>query len=328
MNTTNATFQEIGDALRGAHSICVLSHVRPDGDAYGSQLALALSLKHAGKSVTVWNEDAMNDRYRFLPGSDLVGSGAENPVEFDVVVVLDTATYERAGKPLQSVAPGALWINIDHHISNGRYGDLVHIDGHAPATGEIIFEFLTNQEFPFTYGVADNLYAAISTDTGSFQYPSTTARTYEIAAELVRKGVDVGDLARKLYESFPMRRIELLRETLTCLRITSDGRCASAALSQEIIRETGALPDDTEGLIDQIRAIEGVLIAAFFEELDGGKVRVSLRSKDPRINVCEICKNFNGGGHALAAGARPSGTLAEVEKNVLEAIHVALARVD
>jgi len=322
----NHSFAEITDRLRAAKTICILSHVRPDPDAYGSQLALGIALKQLGKEVTLWNEDGMIDRYRFLPGSELIGQGADRPQDFDVVVILDTANKERAGKPLESIGQVGCWINIDHHLSNTGYGDLVHISEAAPATGEILYELFADQQIPFTYGIADNLFAAISTDTGSFQYPSTTARTYEIAADLIRKGVDVGELSRLLYDSSPLRRVNLMREMLNLMTITADGRVCSAAIPRTTIDQVGAQPDDTEGLIDTLRSIEGVQVAVFLEELDPEHVRVSMRSKDASFDVCKIAKNFNGGGHALAAGARPTGALADVEANLLKAIHDELDR--
>jgi phosphoesterase RecJ-like protein len=211
------------------------------------------------------------------------------------------------------------WINIDHHITNDHYGDLAYIDATAPATGQILYELFRGNDLPFNYEMADNLFVAISTDTGSFQYPSTTARTYEIGADLIRSGVNVGALSQKMYESYP-RRLELLRALLNVLKLTSKDRVASFALTQATSTALGVKPEDNEGLIDTIRAIEGVIVAAFIEELPENKVRISLRSKDPKIDVSKICAAFGGGGHKLAAGARITGPLAEVETKVLEAI--------
>jgi phosphoesterase RecJ-like protein len=212
------------------------------------------------------------------------------------------------------------WINIDHHLSNPGYGDLVYVDPIAPATGEIIFELIKSQGLPFNRDIAENLYAAISTDTGSFQYPKTSPRTFEIAADLIRAGLDVGRLNQKLYENYPRRRVELLRELLRTMRFERGGRIASFKLDLKTATELGVLPEDNEGLIDHLRAIRGVIVAAFFEELPDGKVRVSMRSKSDAVDVCAICQKFGGGGHTLAAGARVRGTLAEVENKVLEAI--------
>jgi phosphoesterase RecJ-like protein len=318
VNERDTKFAEIGRVLREHDKFAVLSHVRPDGDALGSTLALALSLKELGKEVRAWNEEGMLEKYDFLARAELLTQPPSEPEDFDVVVALDTAVQNRLGATTAAVRRAKLWINIDHHPSNPRYGDLVYIDPTAPATGQILFEFLTNQKLPITLEIAENLYAAISTDTGSFQYPNTTVRTFEIAAELVRCGVDVGRISQLLYENFPRRRIELLRELLGTMQFACDGKLAWFSLSQAAALALGVLPEDNEGLIDHLRATRGVIVAIFFEELPDGKVRVSMRSKNEAVDVCAICTQFGGGGHVLAAGARVRGTLPEVEKRIVE----------
>ena len=313
-------FSEIGKALRAHQRFAVLSHVRPDGDALGSQLAMALSLEQSGKDVTVWNEDGLLKNYSFLPGGEKLVRPPARPEEFDVAIALDTATQKRLGTAGDAVKSAKIWINIDHHPSNPGYGDLVCVDHTAPATGQILFELLNAEQLPIDRAIAENLYVAISTDTGSFQYSNTTSRTFEIASELVRVGVDVGRVSQQLYQSYPRRRIELLRALLGTMRFDAGGKVASFGLSLHTAAELGAQPEDNEGLIDHLRAIEGVIVAAFFEELPDGKVRVSLRSKSEAADVCAICQKFGGGGHTLAAGARIRGTLVDVEKRVLEEI--------
>ncbi len=322
---TNCVFGDIGDILRARNRFVVMSHVRPDGDALGCSIAMGLCLRALGKDVVVWNEDGMPENFSYLPGHELVIKPPAAPTEFEVAIVLDTAVRNRAGSCLASVKHADVWINIDHHISNDGYGDLSYIDARSPATGQILFELFESQGFPITREMADNLFAAISTDTGSFQYPNTTSRTYEIGAALITLGVNVGNLSQRMYESYPKRRLELLRALLNVLRFSADGKVASFALTLDTVRAVGAQPEDNEGLIDTIRAVEGVIVAAFFEEMPDSKVRVSLRSKDPRVDVCKICAEFGGGGHALAAGARIAGGLAEVEERVLQAIQRALA---
>ena len=320
MSAARSTFTEIGRALRDHQRFAVLSHVRPDGDALGSQLALAVSLQELGKTVRVWNEDGMLEKYSFLPHAELLTKPPAAKEDVDLVVALDTAVPTRLGTALDAVGSAKMMINIDHHPSNPAYGDLVYVDPASPATGQILFELIADQKLPLTKEVAENLYVAISTDTGSFQYPNTTARTFEIAAELIRVGVDVGRVSQLLYENYPRRRIELLRELLGTMRFEGNGRVASFSLSLEMAKRLGVLPEDNEGLIDHLRAIRGVIVAVFFEELPDGKVRVSMRSKSEKADVCAICMKFGGGGHTLAAGARVHGTLAEVEQKVLEAI--------
>jgi bifunctional oligoribonuclease and PAP phosphatase NrnA len=321
-----AKFEQIGQALRDHQSFAVLSHVRPDGDALGSQLALGLSLKKLGKDVRIWNEDGMLDKYGFLSSSKLLTKPPAEPQDFDVAIALDTAIQNRLGNTVAAIKSAKVWINIDHHPSNPGYGDIVYIDPHAPATGQILFELMTNQKLPIDPAIAENLYVAISTDTGSFQYPNTTARTFEIAAELVRAGVDVGRVSQLTYESYPRRRVELLRDLLGTMRFNANDRVASFSLSLATAKKLGVLPEDNEGLIDHLRAIRGVIVAVFFEELAEGKVRVSMRSKSEKVNVCAICEKFGGGGHVLAAGARVKGTLDEVEQKVLEEVRNVVSR--
>ena len=317
---SNTTFDEIGLVLREHQHFAILGHVRPDGDALGSQLALALSLQQLGKDVRVWNEDGMLEKYSFLPRAELLTKPPATAIDVDVAIALDTAIQNRLGTALAAVGSAKIWVNIDHHSSNPGYGDLVIVDVSAPATGEIIFRLIRSQGLPLDHDIAENLYAAISTDTGSFQYPKTSARTLEIATELVRAGLDVGKISQQLYENYPRRRLELLRELLRTTRFSECGRVASFSLTLRTAADLGVLPEDNEGLIDHLRAVRGVIVAVFFEELADGKARVSMRSKDEAVDVCAICQKFGGGGHTLAAGARIRGNLAEVEERVLKEV--------
>jgi len=310
---SNTTFEQIGKVLREHQHFAILGHVRPDGDALGSQLALALSLEQLGKDVRVWNEDGMLEKYSFLPRAELLTKPSATPAPVDVAIALDTAIQNRLGTALAAVGSATIWINIDHHLSNPGYGDLVIVDVSAPATGEIIFNLIKSQGLPFNHDIAE--------------YPKTNARTFAIAEELVRAGgLDVGKISQQLYENYPRRRLEVLRELLRTMRFTADDRVASFSLSLKTAADLGVLPEDNEGLIDHLRAVRGVIVAVFFEELAEGKVRVSMRSKDETVDVCAICQKLGGGGHTLAAGARIRGGLAEVEEKVLEEVLEALKR--
>jgi phosphoesterase RecJ-like protein len=324
----NNSFSEITAALRDHQSFAVLSHVRPDGDAIGSQLAMGFMLEAMGKKVVYLNEDGLPDNLTFLPGSERIEQ-PDGPVEIDVALALDTATKPRLGeRVLEAVGGAGLWINIDHHISNPGYGDLNHIDGGSPATCEIIYDLIVDQDLPFPDETRDSIYVGVSTDTGSFQYPSTTARTYDMAADLVRRGLDVGRINSQTYDNYPYRRLQLMRALLNTLERSADGRLADWQLTMSTRRELEVLPEDSEGLIDTIRAIRGVIAACFFEELEDGRVRVSMRSKDRRIDVCQVAMKFGGGGHALAAGIRMKGPFAEARAAVLEEIRTRFEAMD
>lgn len=322
MSERKVPFEKILEALAPARRVLAVSHVRPDGDALGSTIAMALWLKAQGKEVTAWNTDGVPEKFQYLPEWQMVRKPPAEKVRFDAAIALDTSVFDRVGDPVLAAADPGFWVNLDHHVSNNAYGEYPHIEPESPATGQIVFDFLKTAGATLTPEIATNLFAAISTDTGSFQYPSTTARTFEVGAELIRAGVDVGQLSQEIYESYPKRRLDLLRELLNVARFSCDGKVASFTLSVETARRLGATPEDNEGLIDHLRAVQGVVAAVFLEELPEhpGKIRVSMRSKDARVDACEVCKRFGGGGHALAAGARIAGTLTEVEQQVLKAL--------
>jgi len=181
----NSTFSEIADAIRAHDSFILLSHVRPDGDAIGSQLALGASLEEMGKTVHYINEDGLPDNLVFMAGSDKIQTPPADPLDVQVAIALDCATKPRLGdNALHAASNAKLWINIDHHVSNPSYGDLNHIDSVSPATGQILYNLITDQDLPLPDVTRDAIYVAVSTDTGSFQYSNTTAATYEMAADL------------------------------------------------------------------------------------------------------------------------------------------------
>jgi phosphoesterase RecJ-like protein len=239
---------------------------------------------------------------------------------FDAVLALDSSTRSRLGTVLDAIAAPGVFINMDHHISNHYYGDLNFVDPSAPATGQILFDFFRHAGVALTPEISTNLFVAISTDTGSFQYPGTTPHTFEVAADLLRAGVQIAELSQAMYDTQPRRRLNLLRHALNHLEFSCNEAVASFSLSLADVQKLQTFAEDNEGIIDHLRSIEGVLVAAFFEELEDGKVRISLRSKDPRIDVCKICGQFGGGGHPAASGARVRGELASIRQQFLTAV--------
>lgn len=325
----NASFDDIAAALEPARSVLVASHVRPDGDALGSSIAFALWLKSGSRDVTVWNQDGLAAKYRYLPEWQMVEVPDGGPRKFDAVVALDTSVRDRLGSVLDHLeeAP-SVFVNIDHHVSNEQYGTHNYVDKGSPATGEIVYEFLKSQHAEISPEIAGNLFAAISTDTGSFQYTNTTARTFLVASELVDAGVNVGRLSGAIYDTKPMRHLELLRHALNVAEFFCSNRVACTTLTKADAERMGVRPEDTEGIIDQLRSVDCVIAAAFFEEVEEGRVRVSARSKDPRVNVCKVCEVFGGGGHALAAGARVSGPVGEVKERFIKVMCDEVGRID
>jgi phosphoesterase RecJ-like protein len=317
---TKMNFDIISNALRDARTVGVASHIRPDADALGSTIAFALWLRDCGKEVTAYNEEGSTAKFHYLPCHEIVSLPPATPQKFDVFVALDTSVKNRLGTVNKAIAPGTTILNIDHHISNENYGDVNFIDASAPATGQILLEFFQHVSARVSAEMATNLFAAISTDTGSFQYAGTNERTFAAASHLISCGVDVPGLSRAMYDSQPRRRFELLRHALNTAEFHCDDRIATFSLPMDLVERLKVLPEDNEGIIDHLRSIDGVEAAVFFEELPEGKVRVSARSKFPRIDVCKVCKQFEGGGHAMAAGARVDGTLAQVKNDFLKAL--------
>ena len=312
---------QIADIIRRNQSFLVLTHYRPDGDAVGSQLALAILLKNLGKQVEAWNDDPVPGKFRFLPHSDLVQRPPDAPKDFDVVMAVDTSTWQCVGTAAQRLGAKKHFINIDHHVSNEKFADINWVAPESPATGQIIFDLIHRGKFPLTLDIATCLYAAIATDTGNFTYTNTTADSLRAAAQLVDAGVNVGELCRHVYESYPFARLQLLQKTLADLTLTDRNRIAYYWVTNDMFQQSGAKREDTEGLIDYARSIQGVLVAVLFEELpEPGKFRMSLRSKHPKVDVNSIARHFGGGGHREAAGARLTGTPGEVEQKVIATI--------
>ncbi len=315
--------ENILEALRGASSVCIVGHVRPDGDCIGSQLGLALALENAGKDVTVWNEDAVPPKLKFLDPERRF----QKPVagrKFDAVVATDCAAHERLGRAADHIGNRGVFVNIDHHASNTKYADLNWVSPREPSTGELIFDLCKWAGWKITRPIADCLFTAVSTDTGSFQYPSTTPDTLQTAAELVERGANLGRICQEVYQSYPLTRIKLLRHVYSTFRLTHGDRTAYFWLRKRDYARAGAATDEAEGLIDHIRSIEGVVVALVFEEMEGELTRVSWRSKSGDINVATLAEAFGGGGHKAAAGARIEGRPLGVQRRVLAAIRRAL----
>jgi phosphoesterase RecJ-like protein len=323
VSSTSDTLASILDALHRAASICVIGHVRPDGDCVGSQLGLGMALKAAGKDVQIWNEDPMPRKLAFLDPKGLFQTPKTGKA-FDCVVATDCATLERLGTAGVCATDRKLLINIDHHASNTLYGDLNWVVSDVPSTGELILQLLRRAQWEITPAMADCLFAAVSTDTGSFRYSSTRPATFRAAAELVESGADLGRIGHHVYDSHPMSRFRLLRHVYRQCRLTHDDRIAYFWLRRADYVRAGAEREESEGLIDHIRAIEPVVVACVFEDAGEGLVRISLRSKSDSVDVNAVAQQFGGGGHKAAAGAKIAGTPLGVQRRVLRALRRAL----
>lgn len=314
------------EIIRAYQTFCVVGHIRPDGDCVGSQLALAIALRNEGKKVVCWNENSIPPKYKFLDPDGLF-QRPKTGKKFDCVIATDCASFDRLGKAGKYSLRRKVLINIDHHESNPRYGDVNWVSVREPSCGELIFRLLKVARWPITKPIADNLFAAVSTDTGSFQYPTTRPGTFHTGAELVARGADLARVCDEVYQSYPLSRARLLRHLYSHFKLTDHDRIAYLWLKKKDFTRTGADSNDTEGLIDHIRAIKPVIVACVFEELEPELTRISLRSKSPDVNVNEIAAQFGGGGHPAAAGARIPGKPLSVQRRVIAAVKRALAAV-
>jgi phosphoesterase RecJ-like protein len=309
----------IVEAIRASETICVVGHVRPDGDCIGSQLGLTLALINAGKTVCCWNQDPLPTKLAFLDPKKLI-QPPEKGKKFDCVIATDCASLERLGTTVEAITDRKLFINIDHHTSNTRYGDINWIAAREPSTGELIFRLLKAGNWPITPAISDCLFTAVSTDTGSFQYPTTRPGTYHVAGELVKRGANLAKICDEVYQSYPLARVRLLRHVYNKFRLTHENQIAYFWLKKADYARTGSDPSDSEGLIDHIRAIEPVILACVFEEIEPNLTRISLRSKSPKVDVNKVANLFGGGGHPAAAGAKIEGTPLSAQRKVVAAL--------
>ncbi len=325
MTPRSKIVDRILSVIESANTLCVVGHVRPDGDCIGSQLALTLALRAADKNVVCWNEDPVPRKYAFLDPRKIV-SAPKPGQTFDCVISTDAASYERLGKVSEFITRRGTLINIDHHGSNTRFGDINWVSSRDPSSGELIYRLLKQAGWKITSEIADCLFTAISTDTGSFQYPSTRPQTYHVAGELVKRGASLARICDEVYQSYPLSRARLLQHVYGKFKLSQNNRIAWFWLRKADLARTGAESNDTEGLIDHIRAIEPVVVACVFEEVEPELTRISLRSKNVNVNVSDICALFGGGGHPAAAGAKITGNPLTAQRRVLAAIKAALDR--
>lgn len=306
-------FDEAGRIVSAAQSVAVVSHVRPDGDAIGSLLALTLSLLQMGKQVTPVLADGLPSRYSFLPGADLVRREVPNPV--DVVIAVDCSDAARLGLPL-SQPRDRVAIGVDHHATNARFARVNLVDVAAVATAEILCRWFLDQGFPLDSTVATNLLLGLVTDTIGFRTPNVTPQTLQLAADLIERGASLAEV----YER------GLNRRSLTAARywghglqrLEGDSGLVWTYLSSEDRRHSGYAGLDDADLINLLSAVDGARVAVIFVEQPGGMVKVSWRSRAD-LDVARLAQTFGGGGHELAAGAMIEGRLEEVVERVLSA---------
>ena len=288
------------------HSFALSTHINPDGDAIGSELALYTFLTEIGKSVKVFNTDAVPKSYKFLPCWEIIeGVKAVDTYRPEVLVVLDASTLERIGKALaKTLLPIHKLVNIDHHATAEAFGDINLIMPSASSTSEIVYKLIKHYQKPIGKACALCLYTGLMFDTGCFRYGNTTAETHRIAAELIEIGEFApNEVYQNVYEQLPVAKLRLLSEVLGTLQLTEDGKIASVYATQEMFRKIGTKTDAVEGIVNQIRAIAGVEVAICVSEMTDQSTKVSLRSQG-QVDVSKLAAEFKGGGHERAAGCR------------------------
>ncbi len=313
--------RKIASALKRYKSFLITSHINPDGDSIGSQIALALLLKKMKKKVVIINENTVPRTYRFLPHSNLITNyelRITNYGSFQAVIVLDCGNLERTGKVGSLISKFKILINIDHHSDNTKFGNLNWIDKKASSVAEQIFSLSRILKIPLNKELATLLYTGIATDTGSFQYHLLPA-THKIIATLISRGAVPEEIAENVYHNLSFNSLKLFGLALATLKESKNHQVCWMKITKEIYRKTKSSVEDTDSFIDFLQQIKEAKILFILKELSKNKSKVSFRSIG-KIDVQKIAKKFGGGGHRNAAGAVLNEPIEEAEKVILKAI--------
>jgi bifunctional oligoribonuclease and PAP phosphatase NrnA len=317
--TPEASIATLLKTFRSTSRFIITSHARPDGDAVGSALAIAEILHQLGCETRIVLADPPPIIYKSLPGIESIQVASSVDEDDTPAIILECDSIERTG--LQGLM-GRPLINIDHHASGRPYAALNWIDEHACAVAEMVYRIAVAAGAEITPAMATCLYAAVLSDTGSFTYPSTNATTFELAYNLAKHGASPSEIARDLYFSNPESKIRLLAVALTNMKC--DGPIAWSWVTDAEMAQTGASPEDCEGVVNYLIGIAGVELAVFLRELPpNGDFRLSIRSKG-KVDVAQIAESFGGGGHRTASGCTLEGPLEEATERILTQLRMGL----
>lgn len=309
-------------------SFILTSHTRPDCDALGSELGLALALRSLGKQVRIVNGDAVPPHIAFIdPNREVKVLGrdvSEKDLTCDVIGVVDTSAWGQLG-PMADVVrrSTARKLVIDHHISQDELGGMMFKDPESESTGRLVLQAIDALGMRLTPEMAMPLFTAIATDTGWFRFASVTEATFAAAARLVEAGARPNAIFSALYEQNTLARLRLQARILTNVKAHAGGRLLSTSITQADLRDAGAEPTDTEDVINRLLGVAGVEVAVLFLELGPQETKVSLRSRSA-IDVREFAERFGGGGHRAAAGVRYPGPLAAAEHAIIDSVRAAM----
>ena len=316
------TLARLAEKLKKASEVALFSHVSPDGDCIGSMLAIGLALEELGKKVEFYNPDPLPQNLAFLPGASRISVWSQGALP-QTLLFVDCADLRRASVDSTQLPSQAICLNLDHHISNENFGHVNLVDPEAAASGELAFDLIRELGVPLNRELAENLYTAILTDTGSFQYGNTTAKTHRVAAELIAVGIDIVSIHHEIYDQKPLAQVRLLQRALASLEIYAEGQLGMMSLSLADYAASGAGDELSEGLVNHVRTIQGVEAAVLLREVETGKVKVGLRS-NIWLNVNEVAARFGGGGHKRAAGCTIPASLQEAKSLIRASIEEAL----
>lgn len=324
MNSLNIDLNEAARMIQESDRILFFLHVSPDGDSIGSTLGMVRALRQAGKTAIIAGVDPVPRIYKFLAGWDtLFVPWQQVEGEWDLACFLDCGDLNRVGDAQPIVARARRNLNIDHHTTNAAYGEYNYLDFSAAAVGELAYKLLRVMGLPIDPEVATCLYTSIVADTGGFRYDSTAPGTHRIAAELVEAGARPYEVASALFENESLSRLALVSRALGTLQIGPSGLVAWLVITRDMIEQSGAADEDTEGIVNYARALSGVEVGIMFKEAPDGRIKVGLRSRR-LVDVGTIAAGFGGGGHARAAGCTFTNGLDDARRQVLAAVHAAL----
>lgn len=311
------TLEAVAKTLLSKDKILILTHRSPDGDTIGSSHALALALKKAGKMVKVECNDPFPNKYSYF-------TDKLEKVEFDeeFIVSVDVADTKLLGEKL-SVYADKIDLCIDHHGSNTKFAKEYYVESTAAAAAQIIAKLIRLMNIEIDKDIANAVYTGISTDTGCFRYTNTTAETYRTAADMIDCGAESGMINRIMFETKSRSRLEIERRVMDSMKFYLDGKCAVAYATIEMMKESGAVDGDMEGVSSLPRQIEGVMAGITLREKNNGKYKVSVRTTD-ELDASAICAEFGGGGHKAAAGCMICGTLDEAIESIVRVVAKAL----
>ncbi|MFA7661557.1 MAG: bifunctional oligoribonuclease/PAP phosphatase NrnA [Anaerovoracaceae bacterium] len=322
----NSTLQEIGARLREAKTVLLFPHVNMDGDALGSAVALCKGLRTLGKKCHILIEDEIAQYLRFLEKDYCISAGekVKNP---ELCIAVDCGEVSRFQGRKDHFFKGQHTMCIDHHLSTDPVFDYNYIDTDASATAMLVYRILKELNVPLDREIGEAIWAGITTDTGNFQYSNTTKETHLIVAELYDLGIDHNDVSVKIYENIRPEKILMTNKVMDNLTFFAGGKGAITYATHSILKETGATPDETEGIVETLRCISGVEVAAFLREDGADNIKVSMRSKT-QANVAEIAMRFNGGGHRKAAGCTIRATMEFALKMIINEIEITLREME